>query len=127
MLEDVLKTKNVEGKTVSLLLYNIDKIDRYYEDNRNHYYEIRISNNDKLDTFEIYAENYIKRESIKIFNQACKQVVIDQIEHEAKIAQMKRKWLENERNQNNNGQRILYGIYDKSTRRALWLLGKRNC
>jgi len=74
MLEDVIKTKRIGKKSVSILLYSVDKEDRYScEGGHDHFYEIRISENDEADTFETYAENYIKKQAIKLFNKACKE------------------------------------------------------
>jgi hypothetical protein len=84
MLEDVIFTKKVHGKSVSILLYSIDKEDRHNEDNHNHFYEVRISENDRYDNFESYAEVYTKREAWKLFIKACKQVEIDVITEQAK-------------------------------------------
>lgn len=71
MLEDVIKTKDVNGKDVSLLYYTIeDKTDDPYY---NHYYEIRISHNDKYYNWETYAENYSKKEALLLFDEACVQ------------------------------------------------------
>jgi len=79
MLEDVIKTEIVGDRTVSILLYSIDKDDRD-EDKRTHYYEIRTSYVDetKLD-FEIYSIVYIKREAMKELNEACKYIEHEQI------------------------------------------------
>jgi len=73
MLEDVIKTKEICGKSVSLLLYSVDECDRDNEDGFKEFYEIRISHNDKEDNWETYAENYLKKEALLLFDDACKE------------------------------------------------------
>jgi|TARA_Y100000114_G_scaffold54682_1_gene49989 predicted CopG family antitoxin len=59
------------GYYVSILLYSIDKNDKEFFDNRNHYYDIRISFNDEQDSFsDIYEHIYTKKEALKLFNVA---------------------------------------------------------
>jgi predicted CopG family antitoxin len=49
----------------------IDKNDKEFFDNRNHYYDIRISFNDEQDSFsDIYEHIYTKKEALKLFNVA---------------------------------------------------------
>ena len=68
---DVIKTKEVCGKSVNLFLYEIE--DKTDDPQHDHYYEIRISHNDKMNNWETYAENYLKREALLLFDDACKE------------------------------------------------------
>lgn len=69
---DVIKTKQVCGQIVSILLYEIDKCNREFEDNHNHYYEIRVSHGNG---FYTDSEYYTKRSAIFTFNQVCREIV----------------------------------------------------
>lgn len=69
MLIEVTKTENVLGETVSILRYEItDKTDDLYH---HHYYEVRVSANDKNDSFYTYEECYTKRDAMFLFRGAC--------------------------------------------------------
>jgi|TARA_R100000234_G_scaffold107229_1_gene78187 hypothetical protein len=73
MLQDVIHSETMpnSGYYVSILLYSIDKNDKEFFDNRNHYYDIRISFNDEQDSFsDIYEHIYTKKEALKLFNVA---------------------------------------------------------
>jgi len=73
MLEDVIHSETMpdSGYYVSILLYSIDKDDKQFFDNRNHYYDIRISFNNKYDDFyDIYDIIYTKKEAFKLFKKA---------------------------------------------------------
>ena len=73
MLEDVIHSETMpdSGYYVSILLYSIDKADKQFFDNRNHYYDIRISFNNKYDDFyDIYDIIYTKKVAFKLFEKA---------------------------------------------------------
>ena len=73
MLEDVIYTETMKdsGYYVSILKYTTEKGYKDLYDNRNHYYDIRISFNDKEDNFDdIYEVIYTKREAFKLFKKA---------------------------------------------------------
>ena len=88
MLEDTIKTKMVQGKSVRLLLYSIEECDRDNEDDFKEFYEIRISHNDEQDNFEIYAENYLKKEALLLFDEACVEA---KKQHKAEQEKIERK------------------------------------
>ena len=73
MLDDVIKSVDVCGMTISLLLYSIEPEFRKYEDGHKHYYEIRISFNNKNDDWETFSEVYYKDLALKEFTLAKKQ------------------------------------------------------
>ena len=77
MLEDVIKTRKVCDKEVSILLYSIDKADCTDDGNRNHYYEIRVS--DLEDENNWYEDScfYTKRDTLRTFNIVCKEIEIE--------------------------------------------------
>ena len=79
MLEDVIKTKEVCGKTVSILLYSVDKENREFEDNHRQYYEVRVSENDEQDNFYTDSEFYLKRDAVRTLNIVCKELEIEHI------------------------------------------------
>jgi len=73
MLKDVIHSETMpdSGYYVSILLYSIDKADKQFFDNRNHYYDIRISFNNKYDDFyDIYDIIYTKKQAFKLFEKA---------------------------------------------------------
>ena len=73
MFEDMIYTETMKdsGYFVSILLYSVLKQDRDLWENRNHYYDIRISFNDKDDNFiDIYESIYTKREAFQLFKIA---------------------------------------------------------
>jgi|15BtaG_2_1085339.scaffolds.fasta_scaffold17158_3 hypothetical protein len=75
MLDDVIKSVDVCGMTISLLLYSIEPEFRKYEDGHKHYYEIRISFNNKNDDWETFGDcyTYLKKDALKEFTLAKKQ------------------------------------------------------
>ena len=80
MLEDVVCTETLEdsGYYVSILKYSVEKEYRDLYDNRNHYYDIRVSYNDENDTFDdVYECIYTIKESQKLFKEAKKQAIIE--------------------------------------------------
>ena len=76
MLEDIIKTRVVKDYSVSILLYSIEKEDRFDEDNHNHFYEVRVSKTHDPSCCDWYtdSEYYIKRCAIQAFNQVCKEL-----------------------------------------------------
>ena len=76
MLEDVIKTKEINNKIVSILLYSIEKENFQLEENHHHYYEIRISEKNDPTCTKWYtdSEYYQKRSAIIAFNQVCKEI-----------------------------------------------------
>ena len=73
MLQDVIHSVTMpdSGYYVSILLYSVEKEYRDLWDNRNHYYDIRISYNDELDSFDdVYECIYTKKEAYKLFKKA---------------------------------------------------------
>tara|TARA_R100001510_G_C7654538_1_gene213202 strand:- start:2053 stop:2319 length:267 start_codon:yes stop_codon:yes gene_type:complete len=73
MLQDIVRSETMHdsGYDVSILLYSIDKHDKQFFDNKNHYYEIRISFNDEYDDFyDIYELIYNKKKAFKLFKKA---------------------------------------------------------
>jgi len=79
---DLIKTKIVDGKSVSLLSYSIDKEDRC-EDNYKHFYEIRVSYNDEDDNWYTDTEVYLKKDALKIFDIVCKEIRDEKLERES--------------------------------------------
>ena len=80
MLEDVVYSETLEdsGYFVSILKYSVEKEYRDLWDNRNHYYDIRVSYNDKNDTFDdVYECIYTIKEAHKLFKLAKKQAIIE--------------------------------------------------
>ena len=80
MLIDVVYTETLEdsGYFVSILKYTVMKEYRDLYDNRNHYYDIRVSYNNELDTFnDVYECIYTIKESQKLFKEAKKQAIIE--------------------------------------------------
>jgi len=73
MLDDVIKSVDVCGMTISLLLYSIEPDEWENEDGHKHYYEIRISFNNKKDDWETFSEVYYKTSALKEFTLAKKQ------------------------------------------------------
>ena len=71
---DVIKTKIVDGKSVSILLYSIDKEDREIEDGHKQIYEVRVSLNDKLDNWYTDSEFYFKKDALRVFKLICKEL-----------------------------------------------------
>ena len=76
MLEDVIKTKEIGTKIVSVLLYSIDRENYQSEDNHNHFYEVRVSEKNDPTACNWYtdSEYYHKRSAIIAFNQICKEL-----------------------------------------------------
>ena len=71
MLEDVIYSERICGYDVSILLYSVEKEYRDLWENRNHYYDIRISYNDEIDDFyDVYESIYTKKEAYKLFKSA---------------------------------------------------------
>lgn len=84
MLQDIIHTETVNGFYVSILLYSIDKNDREWFDNRNHYYDIRITYNDENDNFDdVFEFIYTKKEAFKLFKYA-KEDAVDIYNSESK-------------------------------------------
>ena len=71
MLQDIIHSERICGYDISILLYSIEREDRNLFDNRNHYYDIRISWNDKYDSFDdVFEFIYTKKEAFKLFKKA---------------------------------------------------------
>mgnify|MGYP003133525130 FL=1 len=71
MLQDVVYSERICGYDVSILLYSVEKEYRDLWENRNHYYDIRISYNDEIDDFyDVYESIYTKKEAYKLFKSA---------------------------------------------------------
>ena len=80
MLIDVVYTETLKdsGYFVSILKYTVMKEYRDLYDNRNHYYDIRVSYNDELDTFnDVYECIYTIKEAHKLLKLAKKQAIIE--------------------------------------------------
>lgn len=125
MLEAVIKTREVCGKTVIILLYSIAKEDRGFEDSHNHYYEIRVSENDEHDNFYEDSYYYTKRSVLITFNQVCKEI---EIENDKRIfkeyEERKQKHFDEQEAQEAQNRSIFRNVHDwNSTRFELASFG----
>ena len=75
---DVILTKEVRGKTVSVLLYGVDKENKFSQK----YYEVRVSYNDEWDNWYTDSEFYVKRDAVKVHGIVCKEI---EAEYQAEI------------------------------------------